>query len=157
MDRDAEILQALADPTRLRLLNLLTQTGEVCVCELVDALEVPQYNISRHLHILATAGWVEDRRVGKWIYYQVARDLKPYQRTLLRALELLGAEREDFRQDEARAGRRLKLRRGGLCCVGLVTRIAAAAGSVDGRSGRPRLAPAPAQRRTRLPIPRKRG
>ncbi len=123
MDRDAEILQALADPTRMRLLNLLTQAVEICVCELVDALGVPQYTVSRHLNVLAAAGWVEDRRQGKWIYYRIARDLRPYQKTLLNALGQLREERDDFHQDESRAGRRLEFRRGGVCCVGLVTRI----------------------------------
>jgi ArsR family transcriptional regulator len=123
MDRDAEILQAIADPTRLRLLNLLTQAAEICVCELVDALGVPQYNVSRHLNVLAAAGWVEDRREGKWIYYRVSRNLRPYQVTMLNALRQLREMREDFRQDELRAVRRLELRRGGVCCVGLVTKI----------------------------------
>ena len=58
MDRHAESIQVLGEPTRLRLLNLLAQTGEVCVCELVDALQLPQYNVSRHLSVLARAGWV---------------------------------------------------------------------------------------------------
>lgn len=129
MDRDAEIFQALGDPTRLRLLNLLRRTGEICVCELVDALRLPQYNISRHLQILRQAGLVDDRKRGKWVYYAILKDLEPYQRLLLRALDQLGEGREDFRQDEARAGRRLKLRRGGLCCVGLVQRIGAAKAS----------------------------
>lgn len=123
MDRDAEILQALADSTRLRILNLLTQAVEICVCEIVDALGVPQYTVSRHLTVLASAGWVEDRRRGKWVYYRIARDLKAYQKTLLNALGQLRDEREDFREDESRAGRRLEFRRGGLCCVGLVTKI----------------------------------
>ena len=123
MDRDTEILQAIADPTRLRLLNLLTQAAEICVCELADALGVPQYNVSRHLNVLAATGWVEDRRVGKWIYYRVSRNLRPYQVTLLNALRQLREEREDFRQAESRAGRRLELRRCGVCCVGLVPKI----------------------------------
>ncbi len=123
MDRDAEAFQALADPTRLRLLNLLMQTGEICVCELVDALLVPQYNVSRHLHILAGTGWVEDRRQGKWIYYRIAQHLKPYQQTLLAALAQLREEREDLSRDEARASCRLKLRRSGACCLGLVRGI----------------------------------
>lgn len=126
MDRDAEFFQSLADPTRLRLLNLLTQTDEICVCEFVDALEVPQYNISRHLHVLAEAGWLADRRLGKWIYYRISDRLKPYQRSVLEAIERLRDERQDFKQDEKRAGRRLKLRRGGVCCVGLVARIGTA-------------------------------
>ena len=126
MDRDAELFQSVADPTRLRLLNLLLQAGEICVCEMVDALDVPQYNISRHLHVLASAGWLEDRRLGKWIYYRISEMLKPHQRSMLRAIEQLRGERSDFQEDERRAGRRLKLRRGGLCCVGLVSRIGAA-------------------------------
>ncbi len=119
MDRDAEVFQSLAEPTRLRLLNILRQAGEVCVCELVDALQLPQYNVSRHLHVLAQVGLLEDRRCGKWIYYRIAKDLKPYQRAVLRALDELREEREDFQQDEARASRRLKLRRDGACCLGL--------------------------------------
>ena len=123
MDRDAETIQVLGEPTRLRLLNLLAQTGEICVCELVDALQVPQYNVSRHLHVLAGAGWVDDRRQGKWIYYRIARELRPWQQSLLASLGQLREEREDFRQDEARAGRRLELRRDGRCCVGIVSKI----------------------------------
>ena len=123
MDRDAELFQSLADPTRLRLLNLLMQTDPICVCELADALVIPQYNISRHLHVLAGAGWLEDRRLGKWIYYRISEKLKPCQRSVLQAIEELREERKDFLEDERRAGRRLKLRRGGLCCVGLVSRI----------------------------------
>ena len=129
MDRDAEILQAIADPTRLRLLNLLTQAVEICVCELVDALGVPQYSVSRHLNVLAAAGWVTDRRQGKWIYYRISRELKPYQKTLLKALGQLREERPDFHQDEARAGRRLEFRRDGVCCVGLVEKIGEALSS----------------------------
>jgi ArsR family transcriptional regulator len=123
MDAQVELFQALGDATRLRLVNLLTQTGEICVCELVDALELPQYNVSRHLQILLKAGWLEDRKVGKWVYYRMARDLKPYHRSILRAIDQLREEREDFQRDEARASRRLKLRRDGLCCVGLVSTI----------------------------------
>jgi ArsR family transcriptional regulator len=122
MDAQVELLQALSDPTRLRLMNLLAQTGEVCVCELVDALGLPQYNVSRHLQILLRAGWLEDRKMGKWVYYRVARNLKPYHRSLLRAVDQLREERADFRRDEAQASRRLKLRREGMCCVGLVSR-----------------------------------
>ncbi len=126
MDRDAEVLQALGDITRLRLLNLLEQAREICVCELVDALQIPQYKVSRHLQVLTNAGWLEDRRRGKWVYYRISTDLKPFQHDLLRALGRLREERDDFRQDEARAGRRLMLRRDGLCCVGLVAKIGAA-------------------------------
>ncbi len=127
MDRETEIFQSLADATRLRLLHLLLGRGEICVCELTDALGAPQYSVSRHLRVLQHAGWLEDRRVGKWVYYRIAADLPGYQRTLLAAIGELERQRHDLKQDAERAGRRLKLRRGGLCCVGLVPKIGAAA------------------------------
>jgi len=119
MDDHAEVLQSLADPTRLRLLNVLMQAGEICVCELVQALRLPQYGVSRHLQKLVGAGLVQARRQGKWIYYRITGSLKLYQRALLRAVAQLGTERKDFGEDLERASRRLKLRRAGLCCVGL--------------------------------------
>lgn len=67
-----EILyMALADKTRLRILNLL-RGGEVCVCFLVDILGESQPKISRHLASLRSAGIVEARRDGKWIHYRIA-------------------------------------------------------------------------------------
>ena len=139
MDHDAEVIQSLADPTRLRLLHLVERAGEICVCEMVDALNIPQYNVSRHLRVLQNAGWLEDRKLGKWVYYRLSPDLKPYQRSLLRAVSELHEERRDFKQDMKRAGRRLKLRRGGLCCVGLVSRISEAV-LAPPRSANPRKA-----------------
>src|SRR5881398_1636941 len=75
MSRSAELtrlLQALGDPTRLRILNLLA-AGELCVCYFVEILGDPQPKVSRHLAYLRHAGMVEARRVGKWIHYRLAR------------------------------------------------------------------------------------
>jgi ArsR family transcriptional regulator, arsenate/arsenite/antimonite-responsive transcriptional repressor len=119
MDDHAEVFQCLAEPTRLRLLNILMQAGEICVCELVQALRLPQYGVSRHLQKLVGAGLLQARRQGKWIYYRINGGLRPYQRALLRAVAQLGPERKDFDEDLERASRRLKLRRDGICCVGL--------------------------------------
>ena len=126
MDREAEIFQSLADATRLRLLHLLMRRGEICVCELTDALGLPQYNVSRHLRVLQHAGWLDDRKQGKWVYYRIKPELPGYQQTLLEAIAALERQRHDLKQDAARARQRLKLRRGGLCCVGLVSNIGAA-------------------------------
>jgi ArsR family transcriptional regulator len=72
LERTATMLfKALADPTRLRLLNLLAQK-EVCVCDLTGALNVVQPKISRHLGQLKRAGLVHARRDGKWIHYRWA-------------------------------------------------------------------------------------
>ena len=64
------LLEALGDPTRLRLLNLL-RAGELCVCYLVEVLGDPQPKISRHLAYLRRTGLVGARRDGKWIHYRL--------------------------------------------------------------------------------------
>lgn len=66
------LFAALADRTRLRLLNLLRR-GEVCVCYFVETLGETQPKISRHLAYLRRAGVVKARRDGKWIHYSLAR------------------------------------------------------------------------------------
>ncbi len=68
---DMEMLfRALADRTRLRLLNLM-ENDEVCVCYFVEVLRTPQPKISRHLAYLRKAGVVDARRQGKWMHYRV--------------------------------------------------------------------------------------
>jgi ArsR family transcriptional regulator len=65
------LFQALADRTRLRILNLLSH-GELCVCYFVAIIGAPQPKISRHLAYLRRAGLVEARRDGKWMHYRLA-------------------------------------------------------------------------------------
>jgi len=62
------LFKALSDDTRLRILNLLFE-GELCVCELMDALQMPQSRVSHQLSILKASGLVLDRREGKWMIY----------------------------------------------------------------------------------------
>ncbi len=64
------LLKALSEPTRLRILALLG-AGEICVCHIHTALEVPQPTASRHLAHLRKVGLVEDRKVGLWNYYRL--------------------------------------------------------------------------------------
>ncbi len=64
------LFKALADETRLRIVALLSP-GELCVCHLQEALKLPQPNVSRQLAILRSAGVVEDRRAGTWVYYRL--------------------------------------------------------------------------------------
>jgi ArsR family transcriptional regulator len=80
VEADLAIFKACSDLTRLRILFLLTG-GELCVCELVAVLEMPQGKISRHLSVLKNAGLVRDRREGTWIYYSLEEadtPLMPY-------------------------------------------------------------------------------
>jgi len=65
-----ELFAALADPTRLRIINLLQQ-GEVCVCDLEAVLQTTQSNVSRHLAKLRSAGAVATRKQAQWIYYSL--------------------------------------------------------------------------------------
>jgi len=68
----ARMFAALADPTRLRLLNLMNGR-EVCVCYFVEILKQGQPKISRHLAYLRNAGIVSARREGKWMHYKIER------------------------------------------------------------------------------------
>ncbi|HEX4154502.1 MAG TPA: metalloregulator ArsR/SmtB family transcription factor [Acidobacteriaceae bacterium] len=70
------LFAALADPTRLRLLNLMNGR-EVCVCYFVEILHQGQPKISRHLAYLRRAGIVSARREGKWIHYSIQRPADP--------------------------------------------------------------------------------
>jgi ArsR family transcriptional regulator len=71
MKQNAQIYKALAVETRLRILALLLSEGELCVCDIIAALKLPQSTISRHLAYLRKSEWVNDRRCGLWIYYSI--------------------------------------------------------------------------------------
>ncbi|AOM41355.1 metalloregulator ArsR/SmtB family transcription factor [Xenorhabdus hominickii] len=62
----------LSDETRLRIMLLLRETGELCVCDISTALQEQQSKTSRHLAMLREAGLLLDRREGKWIYYRLS-------------------------------------------------------------------------------------
>ncbi|MFN2312793.1 MAG: ArsR/SmtB family transcription factor, partial [Spirochaetia bacterium] len=70
MKNIAHIFKALSDETRLRILALLS-SGELCVCDLMEALELPQSTVSRHLAYLRHAGLVADQRRGVWMFYRL--------------------------------------------------------------------------------------
>lgn len=72
----AALMQGLADINRLRIVNLLLQREELCVCDIERVLAIPQTRVSRHLSILRHAGLVSSRRAGRWIHYQLERDVK---------------------------------------------------------------------------------
>jgi ArsR family transcriptional regulator len=77
----ANLFKALSEPVRLRILALLLEKGELCVCDLVDTLILSQSVISRHLAYLRNNDIVTARREGVWMYYQLTdyahRELKP--------------------------------------------------------------------------------
>src|ERR1051325_2999649 len=86
------VLAALADRTRLRLLNLMAGGGG-CVCFFVEVLDEPQPKISRHLGLLRRAGLVTARREAKWMHYSIAKPKHPTARRVFE--QTLDALRED--------------------------------------------------------------
>lgn len=108
--------RALADPARVRVLLLLSE-GELCVCELVDALEMSQSTLSSHLQTVRQAGLVATRKAGRWIYYA----LEPEHAQILANISThygraLDADARRSR-DRARLAARLTLREDGCCVV----------------------------------------
>jgi ArsR family transcriptional regulator len=68
----AALFRALADPARVKILNLLATTGDaVCVCELVEPLSLSQPTVSHHLKKLTDAGLLEREQEGKWAYFTI--------------------------------------------------------------------------------------
>jgi ArsR family transcriptional regulator len=103
-DLDA-VFKGFADPTRIRILSSLA-AGELCVCDLVDILRLPQPTVSRHLAYLRRTGLVEATREAKFAYYRLAepehavhQNLLDCVRTCFRGIVSLDRER---RQAEAR-------------------------------------------------------
>jgi ArsR family transcriptional regulator len=70
LERTALLFRALADPTRLGIIDKL-RGGEQCVCDLTDALEAGQSRLSFHLKCLKDTGLLRDRREGRWVYYSL--------------------------------------------------------------------------------------
>lgn len=85
MDTQATF-DALADATRRRILALLSELGELCVCELSTALDEIQPKVSRHLGVLKDSGVVLPRREGTWMFYRLADDLPGWTGALLSTL-----------------------------------------------------------------------
>lgn len=73
MENLLDALKALSDETRLRILNLLYEK-ELCVCDIMETLQISQAKASRHLIYLKNADLVKDRKHAQWVYYSLAMD-----------------------------------------------------------------------------------
>jgi ArsR family transcriptional regulator len=102
------LFKALADRTRLRLINLMGNT-EVCVCFFVEVLKTNQPKISRHLAYLKRAGVVSARRDGKWIHYRIVEPPEPHAAKIFREV------RECLANDPAMQSDRARLHK--ICCA----------------------------------------
>ncbi|HEB99972.1 MAG TPA: metalloregulator ArsR/SmtB family transcription factor [Thiotrichales bacterium] len=98
-DALAALFKTLSEPVRLRVLHLLLERGELCVCDLVDTLELSQSVVSRHLAYLRNNGLVATRREGVWIHYRVADDCCG---PLFEYIRQCGARNDEMQADLAR-------------------------------------------------------
>lgn len=116
-----DFFQALADPTRVRIVRLLASAGEEsCLCELVDSLLEPQYKLSRHVKILRQAGLLSAEKSGRWVYHRLVTDV-PYLLLLYEMARALPDRERVFAQDLKRFKARMCLREGGRCRLGIQT------------------------------------
>lgn len=85
------VFKALSDETRLRIIKLLEQ-GELCVCDIAAVLQTSQPKISFHLSTLREAGFIRDRREGKWIHYRLSESDMFMRFLMLSVFERMDAE-----------------------------------------------------------------
>lgn len=102
------LFKALADRTRLRLINLIGN-DEVCVCFFVEVLKLNQPKISRHLAYLRRAGVVSARRDGKWIHYRIVEPPDPRAANIFQEVRAWLANEPAMKSDRARLER--------ICCA----------------------------------------
>ncbi len=82
----ATVGRALGDETRLRILNILVERGETCVCELMETLGTTQSNVSFHLTVLKNARLITDKKIGKWMFYRIDLEAMGRQVAAMRAM-----------------------------------------------------------------------
>ena len=107
------LFQSLADPTRLRILNLLLK-GELCVGDIVKILSLPQPTVSRHLGYLEKRHWVKKRKTGLWNFYSLhPATRKGTQRKLLNCLRSFFNAEKRMKEDRTKIQ---KCRKFESCC-----------------------------------------
>lgn len=115
MDKLSILFKALSDETRLRVVNLLTDAGELCVCDLESVLGCTQTKISRHMGYLKRAGLSRSRKSGRWVFYSMAAPATAEERLVLQSLRpILSAEPHAAKDREA-----LKRLAASGCCAAL--------------------------------------
>ena len=124
-----KVAKSLSYPNRVRIVEALRE-GELCVCELCDALGLSQSTLSTHLQVIRSAGIVRSRKEGKWSYYALTPEAVTVINQWLHSFRT-GIRRDAVLiRDRKRLRQRLQLRQSGVCCVGFSC-------SASARGGRP--------------------
>jgi len=123
MEHVLNVFKALSDETRLRILKLL-ECGELCVCDIVAALDMIQPKVSFHLGVLREAGLIKDRRQGKWIHYRIDDSdmfrrfllLSVFERILEESIKEDGKRLKAFLKEKADKSNVVSLSKRTVCC-----------------------------------------
>ncbi len=93
------LFKALSDESRLRILNLLVHTGELCVCDIHRILNFSQTKVSRHLTYLKNSGFVKDERRGMWVLYSLTNAEDNAHKRLLKELKDIFNINQELKND----------------------------------------------------------
>jgi ArsR family transcriptional regulator len=113
----ARFYKVLSDEARLKMLWLLFNHRELCVCDIMAALEITQSKASRHLAVLRNAGLASDRREGLWSYYSLRPVEDPDIEAQLKLLRASLSKRSDAKQLIKKLKAWLKAKKGGEICL----------------------------------------
>jgi ArsR family transcriptional regulator len=105
MQAATSLFATLAEPIRLRCLALIARQGELCVCELVAALDQPQPKVSRHLAIMRDAGLLQDRRDAQWVLYALSPSLEHWAKAVVDAALVAISDDAQHNKDMKRLGK----------------------------------------------------
>jgi len=99
-----QLFRAFSDRTRLRILSLLRDGRELCVCDIIRVIGAPQAKISRHLAYLRKSGLVLGRKDGLWVHYRLAPVKNVFHGKLVECLQCCFNDVPELRTDQARLG-----------------------------------------------------
>jgi len=115
MKSTAQTFKALGDETRLRIMALLVGGHELCVCDIMAALDMPQSTVSRHLSYLRNAGLVDDRRQGVWMYYKINKERLRHAGTIFDLLATMLFELDQIAVDQRKLRKHLAAKEKSSC------------------------------------------
>ncbi|HOJ63176.1 MAG TPA: metalloregulator ArsR/SmtB family transcription factor [Spirochaetota bacterium] len=118
MNEYIKIFKALSDKTRLRILRVLLEANtKLCVCEITDSLQIPYYNVSRHLKELLNANLICEEKEGTFVMYSILNKKNGFTEKIIDLVKTI--PEDEFKNDIALLKERLSLRVDGKCVIGL--------------------------------------